>query len=249
MFGNFFSRKNKNTQPPIDFSFALTDMHSHLIPDIDDGSQSLEESMNLIKGLYDAGFRKLITTPHIMSDFYRNTPEIILQGLEQLREAIKRDNELVGLTIEAAAEYYLDEGLKEKIKNHEVLTFGKNYLLFEISYINYPDNLDSVIFLMQTNEYKPVLAHPERYPFWYNDFDKYIKLKDTGVLFQININSLTGYYSPGAKKLAEKLIDNNMVDFIGTDTHNIKHLDVLKHCMSEKYLRKVSELGILNNTL
>lgn len=249
MFRKLFSGKNKNTLPPIDFSFASTDMHSHLIPGIDDGSQSIEDSMEMIKELYNAGFRKLITTPHVMSDFYRNTPEIILHGLEQLREAVKKEEGLSGLTIEAAAEYYLDEGLQEKIENHEILTFGKNYLLFEISYINFPDNLDSVIFLMQTNQYRPVLAHPERYPFWYKDFEKYKKLKDNGVLFQINVNSLTGYYSLGAKKIAEKLIDNNMVDFIGTDTHGDKHIEALKHCMTEKYLHKISELGVLNNTL
>ncbi len=249
MFAKLFSRKSKNSEPAIDFSFALTDMHSHLIPGIDDGAKDIEESIILIKQLYEAGFRKLITTPHVMSDFYRNTPEIILNGLEILREKITHYPELAGLTIDAAAEYYLDEGLQEKIENKEILTFGKNYLLFEISYINFPDNLDSVIFKMQTHDYKPVMAHPERYPFWYNDFERYKKLKDNGVLFQININSLTGYYSPGAKKLAEKLIDNNMVDFIGSDTHNLRHIESLTRSMSEKYLKKIASSNILNNTL
>lgn len=249
MFRNFFSRKSRNTLPAMDFSFAYADMHSHLIPGIDDGAQVSEESLELIKELYARGFRKLITTPHVMSDFYRNSSETILEGRDVLRSLIKNEPDLEGLTIDAAAEYYVDDGLQEKVEKNDILTFGKNYLLFEISYINYPDNLDAVIFSMQTNNYKPVLAHPERYPFWYSDFERYKKLKDVGVLFQINVNSLTGYYSPGAKKMAEKLIDNNMVDFIGTDTHNMRHIHTLQDCMTEKYLHKISGMKLLNNTL
>jgi protein-tyrosine phosphatase len=249
MFGRFFSKKNKNADLEIDFSFAGTDMHSHLIPGIDDGSQSLEESMNLIKALYKMGFRKLITTPHVMHDFYKNTSEIILEGLSQLRHAVSLDPELSGLTLEASAEYYLDEGLQDKIEKKDILTFAENYLLFEISYINAPDNLEAVIFTMQTNGYKAVLAHPERYPYWYNDFAYYKKLKDKGVLFQININSLNGYYSPDARKIAEKLIDNKMVEFIGTDTHNNRHIEFLKKSMSEKYLNILLQQGVLNSTL
>ena len=249
MFGGLFSRKNKNSAPPIDFSFAKTDMHSHLIPGVDDGSQSLEESMTLIKALYSLGFRKLITTPHVMHDFYRNSAVTILDGLEQLREAVKLQPELNGLVLEASAEYYVDEGLREKIEKKEILTFGKNFLLFEISYINAPDNLDDIIFTMQTNGYQPVMAHPERYPFWYDNFEKFTRLKDKGVLFQVNSNSLTGYYSPNARRFAERLIDNNMVEFIGSDTHNARHLESLQKCMSEKYLRILSEKGVLNAQL
>ena len=249
MFGGLFSRKSKSNAPPIDFSFAQTDMHSHLIPGVDDGSQSLEESMVMIRDLYKMGFRKLITTPHVMHDFYRNSPELILSGLELLRDAVKLEPELNGLVLGASAEYYVDEGLREKIEKKEILTFGKNYLLFEISYINAPDNLDDLIFCMQTNGYQPVMAHPERYPFWYNTFEKFTRLKDKGVLFQVNSNSLTGYYSPNAKRFAERLIDNNMIEFIGSDTHNTRHIASLQQCMSEKYLNIMAEKGVLNSQL
>jgi protein-tyrosine phosphatase len=249
MFGRLFSNKNKNTEPPIDFSFVNADMHSHLIPGIDDGSQNMEESITLIKELYHLGFRKLITTPHVMYDFYKNTSETIKNGLLLLQQAVSADATLHGLTIEASAEYYLDEGLQQKVEEHDIIPFGDNYLLFEISYINAPDNIESVIFSMQLNGYKPVLAHPERYPFWYGDFEKLKKLKDKGVLFQINTNSLTGYYSMDAKKIVEKLIDNNMVEFIGSDTHNMRHLESLKTATSEKYLRILSNRNLLNSTL
>jgi protein-tyrosine phosphatase len=237
--------KPEPSQPPIDYSTVITDMHSHIIPGIDDGAQTIEDSMVIVRGLYDLGFRKLITTPHIMSDYYKNTPENIHEGLEKVRKAIAQEG--LNITIDAAAEYYLDEQFIQKLNSPDVLTFGKNYLLFETSYINRPENLYSCIFAIQAKGLKPVMAHPERYPFFYEDFGEYKKLHDRGVLLQINTNSLTGYYSPGAKMIAMKLIDNNMVDFIGTDCHHQKHLDALKHCQNEKYLRRIISYELLLN--
>jgi len=237
--------KAEPPQPPIDYSTVVTDMHSHLIPGIDDGAATLEDSITLIKGLYNLGFRKLITTPHIMSDYYKNTPENINAGLEKVREAIA--NEGLDITINAAAEYYLDEQFIQKLNSPDVLTFGNKYLLFETSYINRPENLYSSIFAIQSKGLKPVMAHPERYPFFYDDFDEYKKLHDRGVLLQLNTNSLTGYYSPAARMIAMKLIDNNLVDFIGTDCHHTKHLDSLRHCQNEKYLKKIVSYELLQN--
>lgn len=244
LFGKLFSSGSKSSA--VDFSLVVADMHSHLIPGIDDGVKTVEESMNLITELYHLGFRKFITTPHIMTDFYKNTPKIINEGLAKVRDAIAKSG--MPITIEAAAEYYLDEGFTSKVDNEKLLTFGDNYLLFEISYINCPDNLREMLFKMQVQGYKPVLAHPERYPFWYNKFEEYQNLKDTGVLLQININSLSGYYSPMARKVAERMIDNNLVDFIGTDAHGTKHTDVLKKTLQTKYLQKLITSGKLLNS-
>src|ERR1700733_4640137 len=146
MFKSFFSRFSKEDVPTVDFSAVKTDMHSHLIPGIDDGAKTMEDSIVLVRKLYELGYRKLITTPHIMSDYFRNTPEIINSGLEQLRGAIKNEN--IEIEIQAAAEYYLDDGFLHKLENEKLLTFGNNYLLFEISYINCPDNLKEIIFRM-----------------------------------------------------------------------------------------------------
>lgn len=244
---SFFSLFKREENNPVDFSSVITDMHSHLIPGIDDGSKSIEESIALIKELCELGYKKLITTPHIMSDFYKNTPEIIMEGLEKVREAVRE--ECLPVTISAAAEYYLDDGFVHKLENEKLLTLKDNYLLFEISYVNAPENMLEIIFRMQVLGYKPIMAHPERYPFWFNNVDFYKELRDQGVLLQININSLAGYYGPEAKKLAEKMIDNEMVDLIGTDTHAMKHIHALKKCTKEKYFRKVLEFNLLNKHL
>lgn len=245
MFGSLF--KKREPREKIDFSAFGTDMHSHLIPGIDDGAPTLEDSIVLIKELAALGFKKLITTPHVMNDYFRNTPEIIMSGLETVRKAIAENG--INISIDAAAEYYLDDGLIEKIESRNLLTFGDRYLLFEISYVNQPDNLRDAIFRMQMAGYKPILAHPERYPFWFHDFRHFEEMRDSGVLLQININSLTGYYSPPAKKIAEKLIDLNMVDMIGTDTHHLRHIAQLKNCLGEKYFRKAAELDVRNKVL
>ncbi len=242
-----FFRK-KSTAPQVDFSAVATDMHSHLIPGIDDGAKTIEDSITLIKELHALGYKKFITTPHIMSDFYRNTPETILGGLEQVREAIKAEN--IPVTIDAAAEYYLDDGFIHKLEEEKLLTIGENnHLLFEISYVNAPDNLMEVIFRMQVLGYKPIMAHPERYPFWGNNFDFYGSLRDQGVLLQLNINSLSGYYGPDAKRIAEKLIEKEWVDLVGTDTHAMKHIQALHRTVKEKSFRKVIEFNLLNKHL
>lgn len=246
-FKNIFSPSSKNVEPA-DYSVLKTDMHSHFIPGIDDGAKTLEDSVALISGLYDLGYRKVITTPHIMSDFYRNTKENIEAGAEKVREALKEAG--IPMVLETAAEYYFDFDLERKIDSEKLMTFGDNYLLFEVSYLNPPDNLESLIFKLQTNSYKPVLAHPERYPFWTSKFEEYEKLKDKGVFLQVNIGSLSGHYSIDAKKTAEKLIDKNMVDFLGTDCHHLGHVELYKRTAHEKYLQKaLDSRKLLNFTL
>jgi tyrosine-protein phosphatase YwqE len=102
---------------------------------------------------------------------------------------------------------------------------------------------------MQTNGYKPILAHPERYPFYYKHFDEYKRIRDSGVLLQINFNSLAGYYGIEAKKIAEQLIDEKMVDLIGSDMHHSRHAHCMRKVCSEKYFYKVAEMNLLNKTL
>ena len=249
LFGSIFSRKPKEPDYPVvsDFSSVITDIHSHLIPGIDDGVKSLEESIDMIRAFSMLGFKKLVTTPHIMSDHFKNTPEIILEGLETVRAAVKRER--INITIDAAAEYYLDENFLQKVKNEKMLTIKNKYLLFEISYINPPDNLYGVIFEINVHNYTPLLAHPERYNYWYDKFDEYKKIKEAGVLFQLNVNSLTGYYGTASRKTAERLIDENMVDFIGSDLHGSRHMDSLSRVVDEKYFWKLMALGVKNHLL
>lgn len=245
----FRSKRSSPDYPPVsDFSGIGTDIHSHLIPGIDDGSSSIEDSLTMIKGLHELGFRKVVTTPHIMSDYFRNTPEIILEGLENVREAVKREG--ISMELHAAAEYYVDEAFVQMVNRHDkLLTISGKYVLIEVSYINPPDNLYNVVFELALQGYVPLLAHPERYPFWYGKYDVYERLRDMGTLFQLNTNSLVGYYGPAAKHCAESLIDRQMIDFIGSDMHGVRHLEALRHVANEKYFWKLADQGIRNSTL
>lgn len=224
------------------------DMHSHILPGIDDGADTLERSLELVQAMQQLGYRKLIMTPHIMSDFYRNTPEIIREKLALLRNAIAEAG--IAMELGCAAEYYLDEGFLEKLDNNEeLLTFGDKHLLFETSFLNEPLNLREAIFKMRSKGYKPVLAHPERYTYFYGKFDELVELREHGVLLQPNLNSLTGYYSPAAKNVAEKLIDNGFVDLVGSDVHSMKHVASLQRVLSTKYISKLLNLTLLNTQL
>lgn len=231
--------------PDVDLSKLHTDFHSHLIPGIDDGSPDIQTSMELIKGLNSLGYKKLITTPHVMSDYYKNDKQTILYGLEEIRNASAEER--LDVKLEAAAEYYLDEGFEELIKQKELLTFGNNYVLFELPFIAEPQNLTAIIFDLQTAGYRPILAHPERYSFWYKDFDKFHEMKNKSVFLQLNILSLSGVYSPETKKIAERMIDEDLVDFLGTDCHNVQQLKMIKENLNNKYLHKLIDSGKLMN--
>lgn len=245
----FGSKQAPIQYPPVnDFSIIGTDIHSHLIPGIDDGVATIEDSLELLRELQDLGYKKIITTPHIMSDYFRNTPEIIMNGLATVTSAARQQG--INIELEAAAEYYLDEALVQMInRNEKLLTIAEKYLLFEISYVNPPDNIQNVVFDLNIQGYVPVLAHPERYPFWYGKPEIYRKLKDLGVLFQLNTNSLVGYYGPAARHCAELLIDEDMIDFIGSDMHGVRHLEALKKVPNEKYYWKLAARGVKNSLL
>ena len=230
----------------------VADMHSHLLPGLDDGAETVEQSVAMLRELQGLGLRKLVMTPHIMGDFYKNTPEGIRAALSALQTAAKQAG-ITNVELQCAAEYYLDEWFGRRLdRGDELLTFGgtKRYLLIETSYINEPFNLAETIFRVQSMGYQPVLAHPERYTYFYGRFDELKKVRDNGALLQLNLNSLAGYYSSGAKRVAEKLVDAQMVDMVGTDAHNLKHINVLRDkTLSTEYLRKLLAMPLLNSSL
>ncbi|MDX9751892.1 MAG: CpsB/CapC family capsule biosynthesis tyrosine phosphatase [Flavobacteriales bacterium] len=244
LFRNLFGKKEP-ALAPADLAVLGTDVHSHFIPGIDDGAQTLEQSIELLSAMRELGYRKVITTPHSMADGYRNTREIILGGLEKLRAEVQR----VGLdiTVEAAAEYYLDHELERKVAAREVLTFGNDLLLFEMPFISEPAILGTVVFQMQTMGYRPVLAHPERYGFWYNDFSKFEQLKERGVLFQLNIVALAGAYGPQAKRIAERMVDAGFYELAGSDCHHTGHIEAMRSALIRPHLHKLIGSGKLLN--
>lgn len=240
MFSFFFNKQKIDTSP------LRADIHSHLIPAIDDGVISIENSLEVILQLQDAGYKKIITTPHIISDTYKNTPQIILGGLKKLKGFLS-DNK-IEVSIEAAAEYYLDTWLINEVSSgNQLLTFGDKFILFEMNYITEPYQLNDFIFSLSTKGYKPVLAHPERYQFM--TIEKAEDLRQRGVLLQLNILSLIGFYSKPVQSMANKLVDKGYVDFLGSDCHNLRQASLIKEAHKNKYFRKALNLPLYNNLL
>lgn len=248
IFSNIFKSKKEKLIEPLDISVLNIDVHSHLIPGIDDGSKTIEETLQLLKHFQELGYKKVITTPHIMSDYYKNTPEIILGGLEDVRKAIAETD--LTIEIDAAAEYNLDAEFDHLIEDGNLLTFGDNYVLFELPFFQEPPMLNEIIWKLQSKGYKPILAHVERFTFWFDDWERILEVKDRGVLFQVNINSLTGHYGPEVRKLAERLIDEDLISLVGSDCHNMNHMELTKKALRYPYLHKiVNKENLINKQL
>jgi protein-tyrosine phosphatase len=250
---SFFQRLFGRSEPVAAATLAelRVDMHSHLLPGLDDGAENLEQSVALLRHMHALGYRKLVMTPHIMGDFYRNTPEGVRGALGQVKAAAAEAG-LHDMELDCAAEYYLDEFFMRRLETgEELLSFGgeKRYLLFETSYINEPFNLQEAVFGLHSAGYTPVLAHPERYTYLYGRFAELEKIRANGALLQLNLNSLVGYYSSGAKRVAEKLIDGGLVDFAGSDAHNLKHISALQRVLQSEYLPKLLRLPLRNAEL
>lgn len=238
-------RKDSNKAEGI---LPFIDIHSHLLPGLDDGVQSFEEAEAVILQFQKLGYKKLITTPHVMSDFFKNTNEIIHAKHKELNQWLSSKN--IQVEIQPAAEYYLDEELIKKIESDSpLLTFGKNYLLFEMNFMNEPLNLKEFIFLATTKGYRLVLAHPERYMFIQSNFSKVEDLLNRGLLLQLNVSSISGYYSKAAQVIAQKLIDKGWVHLLGSDCHNLQHIQLLEETRNTKYFQKAISLPLLNNSL
>jgi protein-tyrosine phosphatase len=223
-----------------------TDIHSHLLAGIDDGVPTTEAALAIIRVFQEAGYKKMITTPHVIQDYYRNDPTIIGERLEELRNYLI--DQKVEFEVQAAAEYYLDESLSKKIEDREpLLSFGDRHLLFETNMISEPYSLKDFIFKVTTAGYRPVLAHPERYS--YMTLEKAEDLRNRGVLFQINILSIIGFYSKPIQRLAHQLIDRGWVELLGSDCHNIDQAALLPVAQKHKYFQKALALPLLNHTL
>ena len=246
---NFFTRSGKNVVP--DLSFIGVDMHSHLLPGIDDGLIELEQTVQFVKELQLLGYNKLICTPHILADLYPNSPETILPKLAMVQEALQKAG--VNIKIEAAAEYMIDHEFTELIarsKKEDLLTIGKEYILVEMSFLSPSPNFEKVIFDIRMLGLQPILAHPERYSYYHNQYFQYEHFKELGCKLQVNLLSLSGGYGPKVKKIADQLLKNQMADFLGTDMHHEKHLAMLKKLATQKYFYElVSNAQLLNKTL
>lgn len=241
----------KKKQPEFtgNLSVLKCDMHSHLIPGIDDGSPDMDTSIQLIEGLRDAGYEKLITTPHLMLDLYPNNRQIIMRGYEKLKAELEKRKINIGL--QAAAEYFLDDHFDSLLQKDEpLLTIKDNLVLVEFSFASASFDYKEKLFNLQMKGYKPILAHPERYAYFHQKPEIYEELRNAGCLFQINILSLSGYYGKGVAQMAAWLVKHRYVELLGTDLHHHKHL---MHLQTPELYQKVNEIAaavpLLNNQL
>jgi protein-tyrosine phosphatase len=221
-------------------------MHSHLIPGIDDGVKTLDESIRLIRGLMELGYSKIITTPHINADIFPNTPEKIRAG----RALVSAELERLGLEVDfsAAAEYLMDDHFYHLLSEGEqLLTLRDNMVLVELSFAVPNINLKELLFELQVKGYQPVLAHPERYLYFGASKGWYDQLKEAGCLFQLNLLSFRGHYGPESQQLAEWLIKKKYVDLVGTDMHHERHLELLRSQRIFKTVRQLLDAGVLRN--
>ncbi|KAF2517334.1 tyrosine-protein phosphatase [Flavobacterium foetidum] len=220
------------------------DIHSHLLPGIDDGANSMAKSMQLVQSFQDLGISQIITTPHISHYVWNNSVATIISKLKETQLALE-DNK-IQIPIRTAAEYFMDDWFENHFKEEKLLTLKDNYVLVEMSYLNAPVQLYKILFEIQVAGYIPVLAHPERYIFYHKNFAEYEKLKKSGCLFQLNLLSTVGYYGDQVTKTAEQLLKKGMYDFAGTDIHHQNHIKSLNQKIKIESLPALKEI-IANN--
>ncbi|MCY7349152.1 MAG: capsular biosynthesis protein [Cytophagaceae bacterium] len=249
----FLHKKTKGDERSNTTASLAVDVNAHVLPGLDNGAETEDESLALMMALQARGFRKLIATPHVMETYYPNSTERILAKLERMRVLARQHG--LSITLDAAAQYYLDESLLSQLRQRiPLLTFvprqgSIRYLLFETSFVVAPVHLLGTVEDMIRQGYTPVLAHPERCLYLQKDRDLLRELHRRNVLFQVDINSLTGYNSRNAQRLAEWLIEQNLVYFLGSDCHRRPQLDVLDVARDLPYYHHAIKLGLLNNTL
>lgn len=238
-----FSLLNNEIHFPIG-EFVKGDMHSHILPGIDDGAKDVETALKLISGLKALGYKKLTGTPHIMSDLYPNTPEIIQGAYNALRDGIAKEG--IDISVSYAAEYLIDEQFPEKVEEG-LLCIKDNIVLVETMFSALPPNIEEILFLMRSHNYQPILAHPERYHYLEDNLEQLDVFLKHGCKLQPNILSFTGYYGHKEKELAKKILDAGLIDYLGSDLHHRRHLGAIKHMrVSKKVARKLEKLNLQN---
>ena len=243
MFGLF---KKKETEHA-DLSGLVADMHNHLIPGIDDGATDLESSIVMIRAMYNLGYRKFIATPHVQWEMYKNTHEIIENGAKLVRDRLAELE--MKVEFRGAAEYFLDEHVDELLeKNVPLLTIHKNMVLVEFSFIRQPMDLKEKLFQLQIKGYQPIIAHPERYLYFGAHKSIYDELHDMDCIFQLNLLSLCGYYGKKQEELAQYLIKKKYVSLLGSDLHNMRHINILRASSSiTNTVNRLLDEGVLLN--
>ncbi|MGD9493511.1 MAG: tyrosine-protein phosphatase [Bacteroidales bacterium] len=230
----------------IGYSVIETDIHSHYLPGVDDGCKETEESLLLLKRMYECGFRKIFCTPHIQSEYYRNSRENILPVFDKLRDAVS--DAIPGLELDVAAEYLIDDGFERKVKEGLIFLGNNKHVLVELSYFNPFPKFRNVLQDILMKGYTPVLAHPERYLYWPVEESVFEDLHAAGVLFQVNLPSICGYYGPEVRKRAFDMIEKGFVSLAGSDIHNVHYADAVCDGLNNKKVQSILKSGVFKNS-
>jgi tyrosine-protein phosphatase YwqE len=193
------------------------------------------------------GIKRVVTTPHTMIDFYPNTTKIITERLAAVQANLLKEEIDVHLT--AASEYYIDEHFLSLIEKEPLLTIRNNEVLVEFSMVYEPPMLNTALFKIISAGYKPIIAHPERYIFFHNSFERYEELRDRGCLLQLNLLSLTGYYGKNIMMAAQRMLDSKMYAYCGTDMHHLRHADGINAMLSGKIMQHLVNYPFFNSKL
>ena len=225
----------------IDALQGFVDIHNHILPGIDDGAKTVEESIALIKEFESFGVNKFIATPHIMSEFYPNTIETINSSLQLLKKELIQKG-MTNIAIEAAAEYMLDEEFEILLKKNDLLPIRHNHLLIEMSYLQESLNFLQITEKISSSGVFPILAHPERYRYLHSKKSSYKQFKKRNLL------SLSDYYGNDIRKTGMYLIEHNLIDYVASDVHSLKQLKSLKEVtLNTRTYEKV--MPIIRNTI
>lgn len=250
MMFSFFKPKSKKNY---NLSWLVGDMHSHLLPGIDDGSPDVETSKVLISGLQELGLERFIATPHIYAEIHPNDRQTISAAQEKLNRALSDHGGFGDLQIEGGAEYMIDDSFLGYFKEDATsapMLLPNRQVLVEMSYQYERQDFYDQLFQLQLHDYTPILAHPERYVFYHNNLKEYQRIRERGCRFQLNILSLSGYYGDGVRRVAQQLVKEGMIDYVGTDLHHPKHLAAIQSFVTTQdvwHLLKGNR--ILNETL
>ena len=243
---SFFKRK---LSPRPIFEALGTDMHCHLVPQVDDGSKCFEESVECLHTLKTVGFNKVFITPHFQYPRFNNDEDDIRLRYQNLKlRAVEEgvDIEMAGV----AGEYRIDSGFRNRMENPRFMKIADKYLLVEFSLHQQMMGCDEMIFDLQMQGYDIILAHPERYPYLNILGSRMEQLKNQGVFFQINALSLGGFYGEEPKRRAYQMLENGWVEFMGTDTHNGMYAQALVDLSNDRKIEKVlNKYEFLNKTL
>lgn len=228
-----------------DLSQLKIDMHNHLLPAIDDGSDNMEESKVMSKQLAAWGIEEAIYTPHVYSYFYANTPQKIQKAFKILTGDYEQFNTFK--THRFAAEYMLDDSFSELLKKDEpLLCLKDNLVLVEFPLIFQNTDTDVILFNLFISGYQPVIAHPERYAYFHSSLENYKRLKNMGCYLQMNLLSIVGYYGHQVKVQAEKLLQHDLIDFVSTDIHKPKQLNIIELILKSSVWRKYQNYNFKN---